>query len=428
MKMKPASIFMKRLKIFGKLQALLIFLSTTMSSYGQTIATLEVKLNDGPGTGLQVPVHFMLDRITQLPDSTLALVEVQGKKKVPVVFQLEENPDRKITWLVSDNAQKHIYELIKRPTAHHNKPLISAVKEDGSLTLRAGEENLLRYQFETVLPPQGVDPIFKRSAFIHPLWSPHGQVLTRIQPPDHHHHYGLWNPWTHVLFEGDTVDFWNLVAKEGTVRFAGFNSVTTGNVFAEYAARHEHVAFGKGGQEKVAIDEVQTVRVYVPQDSKDYYIADITVQMNCPGSEVRLLEYRYGGIGWRATEQWTKENSKVLTSEGKTRKEADGSKARWCIVEGTVDGENAGAVMMSYPTNYNYPEPLRIWPENANRNRGDMFANFSPTKDMDWLLEPGKNYVLKYRFIVFNGSFSKEKAEAAWKYFAAPPQVIVVRK
>jgi hypothetical protein len=132
-------------------------------------------------------------------------------------------------------------------------------------------------------------------------------------------------------------------------------------------------------------------------------------------------------MGWRATEQWTKENSRVLTSEGKTRKEADGSKARWCIVEGIVDGENAGAVMMSYPSNYNHPEPLRIWPENANRNRGDMFANFSPTKDMDWPLDPGKNYVLKYRFLVFDGAFTKEKAEAAWQDFASPPLVTVIK-
>lgn len=420
---------MKCLNTFGKIQALFLLLPllSAMPSHAQTIATLEVSLNGGTGNGLEIPVHVMLDPLTQLPDSVLSLVEVQGKKKVAVRFQFEENPDRKLTWLMPDDKSRRVYELVKLQPHHDDTPFVKAVKQNGALTLGTNEKNLLRYQFETVLPPQGVDAVFKRSGFIHPLWAPHGQVLTRIQPPDHHHHYGLWNPWTHVLFEGDTVDFWNLVAKEGTVRFAGFNYVTTGDVFAEYAARHEHVAFGKEGEEKVAIDEVQTVRVYVPHGNDDYYIADITVQMNCPGSPVRLLEYRYGGLGWRATEQWTKENSKVLTSEGKTRKDADGSKARWCIVEGTVDGENAGAVMMSYPANYNYPEPLRIWPENANRNRGDMFANFSPTKDMDWPLEPGKNYVLKYRFIVFNGSFNKEKAESAWKYFASPPQVTSVK-
>ncbi|HEU5145388.1 MAG TPA: DUF6807 family protein, partial [Chryseosolibacter sp.] len=164
-----------------------------------------------------------------------------------------------------------------------------------------------------------------------------------------------------------------------------------------------------------------------PKENSNYYIADITVQLNCPGSAVRLLEYRYGGLGWRATENWTKENSQVLTSEGKTRKDADGSTARWCIVEGILGGTNAGAVMMSYPANYNHPEPLRIWPENANRNRGDMFANFSPTKNMDWQLEPGKNYVLKYRFIVFDGALTKEQAEAGWQYFAQPPVVTVTK-
>ena len=424
--MKAAFTAAKCLRTLRKPQALLIALVAALPLHAQKLATLEVNLSAASNTGIEIPVQVALDPITHLPDSVLALVEIQGKKRIPVAFQLEESGERKLTWMVADNLRKRVFELVKRGEKSKTAPFITALNEDGSLTLRAGGRNLLRYQFETVYPPAGVNPVFKRSAFIHPLWSPHGQVLTRIQPRDHYHHYGIWNPWTHVLFEGDTVDFWNLSAKQGTVRFGGFNSIVTGNVFGEYAARHEHVAFSKDGKEKVAIDEIQMVRVYAPHDNADYYIADITVLLNCPGSPVRLLEYRYGGLGWRATEQWTKENSNVLTSEGKTRKEADGSKARWCIVEGTVDGENTGAVMMSYPSNYNYPEPLRIWPENANGNRGDMFANFSPTKDMDWPLEPGRNYLLRYRFIVFNGSFGKEKAEIAWQYFASPPAVKVI--
>ena len=62
-------------------------------------------------------------------------------------------------------------------------------------------------------------------------------------------------------------------------------------------------------------------------------------------------------------------------------------------------------MMMSYPANYNHPEPLRIWDEKSNGGRGDMFANFATTKDKDWLLEPGKTYTLKYRLVVFNGKF-----------------------
>lgn len=404
--------------------ATLLFAAITMSVHAQKLATLEVKL-DHPAAGLDIPVHVMLDPITHAPDGTLQLVEVQGNKRTPVHFQVEGGPDRKLTWLVKDGQKIRRYELLKAQTVS-SPPAMQAERRDGALILKAGSRNLLRYQYERLNPPQGIDPIFGRSAFIHPLWSPKGQVLTRIQPPDHYHHYGLWNPWTHVLFEGDTVDFWNLNARQGTVRFGDFISIITGHLFAEYAALHEHVVTPREGPEKIALSELQTVRVYAPTDG-DHYIADITVQMNCPLKPVRLLEYRYGGMGWRATEQWTKENSRVLTSEGKARPEADGSKARWCIVEGAVDGENTGAVMMSYPSNYNHPEPLRIWPENANGNRGDVFANFSPTKDMDWPLEPGRNYVLKYRFIVFNGTFTGEKAEAAWHYFASPPNVTVTK-
>ena len=114
----------------------------------------------------------------------------------------------------------------------------------------------------------------------------------------------------------------------------------------------------------------------------------------------------------------------ILTSEGKTRKDADNSTARWCIIQGEIDNDYAGIVMMSYPTNYNFPEPLRIWPENTNK-RGDVFANFCPTKDMDWVLKPRQNYLLKYRLLVFNGHMTKEIAESAWYYFAYPPKVTI---
>ena len=65
--------------------------------------------------------------------------------------------------------------------------------------------------------------------------------------------------------------------------------------------------------------------------------------------------------------------------------------------------------MLSHPENYNHPEPLRIWDKKANGGRGDVFANFAPTKDKDWILEPGKTYTLKYRLVVFNGKFDAGK-------------------
>jgi hypothetical protein len=294
----------------------------------------------------------------------------------------------------------------------------------------------LSYVHKTVYPPAGIDSAFRRSGFIHPLWTPHGQVLTRIQPPDHHHHYGIWNPWTHVLFEGDTVDFWNIGGKQGTVRFAKLISETNGQVFSEFKVLHEHVAFKASRQndsatqrEKIALNEIQTIRVYKPEHGADYYIMDFTSELKCASaSPFHIVAYRYAGFGWRATEFWDKNNSEMLTSEGKTRDSTDGSKARWCIVYGALPGnDEGGAVMLSYPENYNHPEPLRIWDKKSNGGRGDVFANFAPTKDKDWILEPGKTYTLKYRLVVFNGKFDAAKAESAWQYYAKKVEVKILK-
>jgi hypothetical protein len=415
----------KCLTCFTKCLAVGIFSLISLNNYSQKVASLEVNLTEAV-FGLNLPVSINLDEVTYLSDTLLVLYEIKDKGKKTIPFQIEPGNPRKLTWTVKTGTgqhEKHLYELVQGKTKQ--SVAIKASVNDGALVIHAGDKNLLQYYFKTVYPPKGIDTAYKRSGFIHPLWSPHGQVLTRMQPPDHYHHYGIWNPWTHVEYEGDTVDFWNINSKQGTVRFANFVSVQNGPVFSEFGALHQHVVFKETGKEKVAMNELQNVRVYDPGENQDFFIVDFNIQMNCADeSPVKLLEYRYAGLGWRTTEKWDNKNSMVLTSEGKTRKDADGSKARWCIVQGEIDNDYAGVVMMSFPTNYNYPEPLRIWPENQFV-RGDMFANFCPTKDMDWLLSPRKNYALKYRFLVFNGRIDKEKAESAWYYFTYPPEVIV---
>lgn len=409
----------------GKLLLLMGSFVIAVQGKAQKIATLEVTL-PAATNGVAVPVSTNLDNITFLPDSSLVLAEVKGSTRTPVNFQIETGEHRLLYWLVKPTGEqkKLVYELVKGTPA--TTDAVKADAKDGMLTIHAGQQNLLRYYFKTLEAPEGKNPLYRRSGFIHPLWTPNGQELTRIQAPDHYHHYGIWNPWTHVLFEKDTIDFWNIGGGLGTVRFAKFTSVTDGPVFSEFDALHEHVVL-KGGQNKVAMNELQHIRVYTPDKEGSYYFVDMTMEMNCATeSPMLLLAYRYAGLGWRTTAEWDKNNSEVLTSEGKSRKEADGSKAKWCIVQGKLGNDYGGAVMLSYPANYNHPEPLRIWPENQN-GRGDMFANFAPTKDKDWLLEPGKKYVLRYRWIVFNGHFTKEKAGSAWYYFATPP-VVTVKK
>lgn len=390
----------------------------------QRIATLQ--LTTKGNEKYAIPMQTNLDAMTFLPDSILQLNEITAGKKVSVPYQVEACDARILHWLVQPSKNKQrIFELVKAPATHATQAM-QAMLNNGELILSEGNRNLVTYNYKTVYPPAAVDTAYKRSGFIHPLNTPNGQALTRINARDHYHHWGLWNPWTHVLFEKDTVDFWNLKDRKGTVRFSGFGAIDAGDVFSGFTALHEHIAFKKSGEEKIAINELQTIRTYKPEPNSNYYIMDITVQLSCASaSPVKLLEYRYGGLGIRATELWNKDNSMTLTSEDKDRKAADGSTARWCLAQGQLGNDYGGLIMMSYPANYNHPEPLRVWPENSN-GRGDVFLNFSPTKNKDWLLEPGKSYILKYRFLVFNNKMGKADADELWQSFAKPPAIKVL--
>ncbi|MCK4992122.1 MAG: PmoA family protein, partial [Bacteroidales bacterium] len=112
--------------------------------------------------------------------------------------------------------------------------------DEHETTIFIGKQPVLSYVHSVTLPPEGVDPVYKRSAYIHPLWSPGGERLTRIQPPDHWHHYGIWNPWTRTHFDDYKVDFWNLAAKQGTVRFAEYLEKIEKENLAGFRVRQEH--------------------------------------------------------------------------------------------------------------------------------------------------------------------------------------------
>jgi len=392
-----------------------------LQAKSQKIASFKLSPKTANSYTTSYNAQIDLDKVTFLNATQLSLIEVNENVRREVPFQIEIGKTRILHWQINQDKTKGSlsYELIKKKPAAPSSKLVLK-RENGSLKINSQHSTLLGYQYQFMAAPEGTDPAFGRSGFIHPLNTPKGDTLTWIQPADHYHHYGLWNPWTHVLFEGDTLDFWNLKKRQGTVRFAQFLRQEDGPIFAEYAALHEHVVFKDGG-EKVALNEVQNVRVYQPE--KNQYIIDFSIDMSPTGdAPFHILAYRYGGFGWRATDRWNDKNSLVITSEGKSRKESDGSTARWCIIKGELGDNYGGAVLMSHPTNFNHPEPLRIWPEGSNGD-GDLFVNFAPTKNMDWLLEPNNTYNLKYRLLVFNGDMTAEKAEAAWQEYTSPLEI-----
>jgi hypothetical protein len=358
----------------------------------------------------------------------LTLYEVTANGEKPVPSQLEPGHSAKLWFILEGVSSKNsTRNFILKTEEKTEKPesKVKLVKNHKDLNLLMNEKPVLSYRFETTFPPEGVNPLYKRSGFIHPLWSPGGEVLSRIQAPDHYHHYGIWGPWTLTHIDDREVDFWNLAKGQGTVKFASFLSQTEGDIFSGFKALQQHIDFGAQGADQIAMNEILDVRVW--SVSEKVWVIDYTTTLNSPlPNGIMLNAYRYGGgIGFRATEKWHKDNCTVLTSDGKTRADADGSFARWCIVEGESDVNEgrSGILFLSHPANRMHPEPMRVWPLDANGGRGDMYFEFVPIRHDDWKLESLQDYTLKYRMVVFDGDMNAETAEKYWNSFAKMPQI-----
>lgn len=402
----------------------------SIQGFSQEIARFTVFAGDA--ARLDCPVSINLDQINyNLDGGALSVFELAGDTEIPVSCQLESGHSARLWIVLSGETAKGANRnfILRQNDSPENTESIRLHKRQGQLRLSSLEKPILDYQFATIYPPEGIDPLFKRSGFIHPLWSPDGQILSRIQPPDHYHHYGIWGPWTKTHIQGREVDFWNLLKGQGTVRFNGFLSEVEGPVFSGFKALQDHIDFGSTGADQVAIREVLDVRVWNPGGA-DAWLIDYTTTLNTPlDSGIMLDAYRYGGgIGFRATELWHKDNSSVLTSENKDRLSADGTKARWCIIEGESDSAEgrSGILFMGHPSNREFPEPMRVWPVDANGGRGDVYFEFCPIRHTDWMLEKGKDYSLKYRLLVFDGPVFAEQAEKYWQAFANPPRVEIL--
>jgi hypothetical protein len=412
---------------FSKIWNILIILITTIIIF--PTANLNAKLiakftlHSENFLPANTPISVQLKNI---PISTLRLEKIEDSNRYPIASQIEsqiESGNSSRLWWVLITAMKagetRSYELLIENEVQ--APLVCINMDDQTLELNQNKRKALRYQHALMPPPKNENILYTRSGFIHPIWTPDGKVLTRIHPSDHIHHMGFWHPWTKTEFEGHPVDFWNLNAGQGTVRFVKFNSTQTGTVFGSFEVFQEHVDLSAQQGEKVVLNEKWLVRLWTqlhPEES--YWMWDFSTTQSCATqSPLKLFKYRYGGFGFRGTSDWNEKNSDYLTSEGKTRKDGNGTRARWCNAYGTTDKGPAGVLILSHISNYEHPEPMRIWPQ------GDVFFGFCPVVNKDWTLEPGQDYLRRYRLIVYDGTMTSEKAEQFWRSYVNPPQVDV---
>lgn len=383
---------------------------------------------------LNTPVSVDLEGVVVSDTLSFQLYEKVKGKLIEKEFQVESGYVPRLWWILdgtTEAGKKREFYLYESTPQAVRAAITSTITPD-NVILKKGAAEILHYRTSVMYPPPKVDTAYKRSGFIHPMFTPSGNILTRINAPDHYHHVGIWNPWTRVKIRDHVTDFWNLYLRQGTVRFSGVNSSVNGPVYGGFAVKQDHIDFLGRKPEELAINEVWDVRAWNTEPVADIkaYLVDLTTFLSVAGNDpIQFEAYRYGGgIGIRANAEWNKDNSTVLTSEGKTRKDADGTSARWTDLNGAFSkGGKSGITFFSHPANREHPEPMRVWPETQN-GRGDVYFEFCPIRHKSWDLFPGNVYRLKYRMLVYDGTIDQATADRLWNDFAYPPAVKILTK
>lgn len=266
--------------------------------------------------------------------------------------------------------------------------------------------------------PDGIEPHFSRSGYIHPVYTPTGQEITGDFPADHAHQHALFFAWTKAGYDGKKVDFWNQAKKLGRVEFREVVDIEQGEQQVSFSVKHAFT-LAKGDTSIDVLHEIWTVTVFQTPD--DHFLFDVESVQECVTDKpLNLPEYHYGGMAFRANVQWLKKKDdrsihpgdvRYLTSEGKDRWEGNHSRPNWVSFTGKIDDQDVSAAVFCSPRNFRAPQPVRIHPDKP-------YFCFAPMVDGPFKIEPGRKYVSRYRYLITSEPTHKATVQQHWDAYA----------
>ncbi|HEX7166714.1 MAG TPA: PmoA family protein [Acidimicrobiales bacterium] len=237
--------------------------------------------------------------------------------------------------------------------------------------------------------------------YVHPLTTPQGLTLTRVSPPDHEWHRGLW--FAIKFVDGD--NFWEEdPAGHGVQRQIGPTRIDWVRPDGSVALHEErHVDYVDGvGVSSAAYALDWTTRLSPPPDARGgAVLLDRTPYTTWGG---------YGGLTIRGAADW--EGTRVLLADGSEHRRPEGVPSPWA----DLSNDAAGITILDHPSNPRHPVP---W-YGASRSRvyGEGWSNFLNAALLfhePMTLEAGDELRLRYRVVVHDGRWGAEEAGAAWR-------------
>jgi hypothetical protein len=147
------------------------------------------------------------------------------------------------------------------------------------------------------------------------------------------------------------------------------------------------------------LDENWRIRAY---NSKNPRIIDVQSTITCATDKpLHLNQYHYGGMAFRGARDWSFGKAGFLTSDGKNRETGNHTRPAWTAISGKVGKKYYTVVGIESPTNFRYPQPVRLHPDMP-------YFCWSPSVLGAFDITIDKPHVSKYRFFVFEGEPQSE--------------------
>lgn len=377
-----------------------------------------IEVGAGGHTRNQVPLYVTLQKRIA-PNTQYHLVNQSTGIATPAQL-LDSNT---LVFILPEKllAGESVQYTLQPVAANTYKNAITIEREPAGLMVLVKDQPLLFYHTEVVKPPADSPAYYQRSGFIHPLFTPRGKILTDDFPAGHAHQHAIFTAWSNTTFKNEFVDFWNTHQQKGTVEHIEVTKIIEGPVMGrvELWLRYKSNQFGEVLREKWVLD-------FYP--FTDNYMFDLHLkQVNKTTDTLYLNQYHYGGLAFRGSRQWNphdkiyfRNNWNIITSEGIKDSAANGTHARWVDAFGLIDGSMAGATVFNHPSNFRYPQAIRVHPDMP-------YWAFAPVADGPFTINPGETYRAQFRYFVHDGPVDKYMLATIEKDWITPPQVTIVK-
>jgi hypothetical protein len=312
------------------------------------------------------------------------------------------------------------------PTQRAPEAAFRVRETEATITVSSGDSTVLVYNKQSPAVPEGMDRVYARSGFLHPVASPRGTVVTASFPLDHPHQHGIFSAWVKTTYGGRSADFWNLPGRTGRVLHERVVST-----FEQPDSAGFEVDLLHRLESNPPVDVLrERWKVTAHRTDPGYRCLDLeTVQSALTDTPLVIDQYHYGGLAVRGPVRWltakdgdTKNNpdlvrepSEMLNSLGSDRIKGNHEHARWVALTGTVDGRSVSIAALSHQENFRAPQAARLHPTKP-------YFCFAPCVDGQFQIDRNHPLAGRYRFLITDAPPDPKWLEDEWRAWHARPK------